>query len=258
MRRGSLFSASKQVHLKNRKGTGISYKRGNLKNNQYVFNGSSESEDEGEVEIFTLRQKKRAENFVERKLQPGDTLLNIALQYGYSVEELKRINNIHRDNEIYARTTLKVPVRITETVAVHKMPKEKDGISKEPTYESNHVRTVSISDAYRESKLEGNDAARRFLVAMDQDLARIRDNTTSKDHVAQYDFTVTQLGMENVSLSSRPPSNAAVNKSDTSWRCVQFLICSIILGFIAPIVYVLYLAEENDNQELLSGKDTVR
>ncbi|XP_046399056.1 lysM and putative peptidoglycan-binding domain-containing protein 3 [Ischnura elegans] len=261
MRRVAFFSSSKKKNLKRRKNTGVSYRRGNLEGNQYVFNGPSENEDDSEEEIFALRQKKKAENLIEIKLQPGDSLLNIALQYGYSVEELKRINNILRENEIFARTTLKIPSRITEVVAVHKMPQEKSPpgsqIEADAVDESRNVRTVSIGDAYRASKMEGNDAdaARRFLVAMDRDLAKIREKTLSRGLSRNYDFTVTQLGTEDISLSSGPRS---LIKPDTSWRCVQLLICSILLGFIAPILYVLYLAEEGGKQTFTISNDTVR
>lgn len=247
MKRGSFFSVAKErKEPKKQKNRGISYRRGSYKDNQYVFFDPSESEDEGEEELFVLRPNRKADKFVERVLQPGDTLLNIAVQYGYSVEELKRINHIHKDNEIFARTTLKVPIRIMETVAVHSAVKETENQPQESAekneHQGNQVRTVSISDAYRASKMEGNDAdaARRFLLSMDQDLARIRENAFSKGHATNYDFTVA----EDLNFNGPFTSSAIKNTPESNVSWVQLLVCSLLLGFVAPIIYVIYLAEE--------------
>ncbi|KAG8227003.1 hypothetical protein J437_LFUL000308 [Ladona fulva] len=249
MKRGSFFSVTKERKDSNKqKNKGISYRKGSYKDNQYVFFQPSESEDEGEEELFVLQAKRKPEKFVVRVLQPGDTLANIAVQYGYSVEELKRINHIHKDNEIFARTTLKVPMRIMETPAVHNLVKDSDDhpiqeeILEDHVELVNQVRTVSISDAYRASKQEGDDAeaARRFLASMDRDLARIRESALSKGQSTPYDFSLTEVGED---IIGPIPQNVK-HKADSTLNWVRLLICSLLLGFIAPIIYVIYLAEE--------------
>jgi len=50
-------------------------------------------------------------NLIEMEVQPGATLASIALKYNIPVAELKRVNNLLADNELFALKRLKIPVR---------------------------------------------------------------------------------------------------------------------------------------------------
>ncbi|XP_063991026.1 lysM and putative peptidoglycan-binding domain-containing protein 3 isoform X2 [Diachasmimorpha longicaudata] len=92
------------------------YQRGNQRDGSphYVLLYSDdESGDEEEI----LLQPRNKSNSTPRKvevivvtLKPEDTLQALALRYRCTISELKRINNIHKENEIFAHRVIKVPV----------------------------------------------------------------------------------------------------------------------------------------------------
>lgn len=48
---------------------------------------------------------------IEVDIQPGETLLSVALKYNIPVSELKRVNNLLTDNEFFALKRIKIPVK---------------------------------------------------------------------------------------------------------------------------------------------------
>ncbi|KAF7270903.1 hypothetical protein GWI33_016165 [Rhynchophorus ferrugineus] len=65
-----------------------------------------------ETELFVRNKSLKKEiPTVEKNIEDGDTLQSLAIRYRCTVEELKRLNQIHKDNEIFAKRTIKVPHR---------------------------------------------------------------------------------------------------------------------------------------------------
>nr|CAI5868131.1 unnamed protein product [Callosobruchus analis] len=86
-----------------------SYKR--LQNNLSGTENAIDSGDE-ETELFVRKKtQKRETHAVEKLIQEGDTLQSLAIRYHCTIEDLKRLNNIHKENEIFARPTIRVPQR---------------------------------------------------------------------------------------------------------------------------------------------------
>ena len=52
-----------------------------------------------------------AEQYINYKIQKGDTLTTIAKKYGTTIQTLKKLNNIKNVNLIYAGDTIKIPVK---------------------------------------------------------------------------------------------------------------------------------------------------
>ena len=50
-------------------------------------------------------------SLIEMEVQPGATLASIALKYNIPVAELKRVNNLLAENELFALKRIKIPVR---------------------------------------------------------------------------------------------------------------------------------------------------
>lgn len=48
--------------------------------------------------------------FVEKKVRSGDSLNKIALQYSVPISEIKRVNGIVADQEIFALSSVKIPI----------------------------------------------------------------------------------------------------------------------------------------------------
>ena len=68
--------------------------------------------------------EKRQNNIHE--VQPKETLYSIAKRYGVSVEELRKYNNIGKDNSISAGQSLKIPPRKKTSDSVSVMPEKKN------------------------------------------------------------------------------------------------------------------------------------
>ncbi|XP_032637149.1 lysM and putative peptidoglycan-binding domain-containing protein 1 [Chelonoidis abingdonii] len=50
------------------------------------------------------------ERRVEHRLEPGDTLQGLALKYGVTMEQIKRVNRLYTSDSIFLKTTLHIPV----------------------------------------------------------------------------------------------------------------------------------------------------
>ncbi|KRT83445.1 hypothetical protein AMK59_4876, partial [Oryctes borbonicus] len=70
----------------------------------------SGNESDDEVELYPKKIYQEMPT-VEKVVEEGDTLQSLAIQYGCSVADLKRLNHILNDNEIYAKGIVKVPDR---------------------------------------------------------------------------------------------------------------------------------------------------
>ncbi|KAK2723582.1 hypothetical protein QYM36_002058 [Artemia franciscana] len=55
----------------------------------------------------------KRQDFVEVPIKESDTLQGLSLQYRCPVAELKKINSISKDFELFARRTIKIPERLT-------------------------------------------------------------------------------------------------------------------------------------------------
>ncbi|VEN48273.1 unnamed protein product [Callosobruchus maculatus] len=73
-------------------------------------NGSDSGDEETELFVRNKPQKKEIHT-VEKLIQEGDTLQSLAIRYHCTIEDLKRLNSIHKENEIFARPTIRVPHR---------------------------------------------------------------------------------------------------------------------------------------------------
>ena len=54
---------------------------------------------------------KSKDHTLECEVLPSDTLLSLALKYNVQVAEIKRVNNIFTDGEVFALKKIKIPVR---------------------------------------------------------------------------------------------------------------------------------------------------
>ena len=164
----------------------------------------------------------------------------------FQIAELKRINNIHRDNEIFARRTIKIPMKIftNNLVDVHtrssKFFKQADPCTSSTTVTASINTNVAISDfSYVPVQKSTSEAISSAVCG-------------SKNRTVLEDEDVNNLG-ENCSASSlliqkesKPGEKSSVyncNGADWGISWLQLLICSLLLGFAGPILYVIYITE---------------
>ncbi|XP_059486333.1 lysM and putative peptidoglycan-binding domain-containing protein 4-like [Neocloeon triangulifer] len=175
----------------------------------------ADDDDSDEQEILThSRKQPQEENVFIRTIQPDDTLQSIALQYYVPVSELKRINNIIRDNEIHARTTLKIPRRpITSLVDL-----TPETPSPAPQPESELVK-LRIGSGCNPTD---------FLAAMDRDLAKIRAAVPQVESAAP---------PSEIMFNATPPSNLINSCSGSDWglRWQHILMFSLVFTLSLPL-----------------------
>ena len=65
-----------------------------------------------ELELIRIDSKKKPQKTImECIIKPSDTLLSISIKYNVPIAELKRVNNILKDQEFYALRKMKIPVQ---------------------------------------------------------------------------------------------------------------------------------------------------
>ncbi|XP_069669146.1 lysM and putative peptidoglycan-binding domain-containing protein 3 [Periplaneta americana] len=238
------------------------YHRGHLEGNKYIFSKiSDEDADSGEEEHYSLHVYK-PEPYVEKEVQPGDTLQTLSLQFNCPIAELKRMNNIHRDNEIFARRTIRVPARLFTM----KLPGVHTSGSKTASEGSDTcTSSESLSDNVNNGVLASSHIPRvevpvrkledivsvptiEFLtseIAIDEDKGR----TMLQDGIENVDIecsTSPLLPRENSILPEDRKSIYSCSGADWGLSWLQLLVCSLLLGFAAPILYVIYITEDSN------------
>lgn len=141
------------------------------------------------------QQYKKTET-IERDILPNDSLQSFSLQYGCTVAELKRANNLYNDQDFHALKTIKIPVQqhglLTEIMDKKQKPPplkltgnqssttaDIDNDDDKSDYEDGKpngdcIRTVSIRSAL--------DSPNSFLQHMDNDLKLICKSTPLRKH----------------------------------------------------------------------------
>lgn len=254
----------------------------NIKNsNVYIFGDDDICEDEDvvEFEMENIRSRKGQRNhelpketgalFVKRNIEDGDTLQSLSLRYGCPVAELKRVNNIIRDQEFYALTSVKIPVK-KHSFLVEQITKEEDiktaGCSKEDVVrpkavngaayfsadeavdntdnESAHdmsdpetqnllIRKLSIGQTSRSQSKEARD----FLESMDKDLSKFTSSKrTDRDSLDEVISVLTNKSVHPLV----PPRKSRLNDYSISWKFL--IVAALVGGLLVPLGYLGYLA----------------
>ena len=182
----------------------------------------------------------------------------------FQVAELKRINNIHRDNEIFARRIVKVPARLfTENLPdVHGSSSHKvvsDGsdtcISMECLTDNhnNYMPMTShmpLVEAY-DRKLEDVSDMRSVQFHVGDTVNMYGTNRTDAQNspAEMYDVECSSsplIPKEDCSLAQNERSMLSCNGADWGLSWLQLIICSLLLGFAGPVLYVIYLTEDSN------------
>lgn len=148
--------------------------------------GKKETCSEEKSTDETIRKVK----IIDRQVFPNDTLSKFALQYGCTVAELKKVNNLYNEQDFHALKHIKIPIQphslLTERAeeekrrenafnedGQHSSRHSSQGNNSDSDYDnieessssSRHIRTVSISANLKD--------AEKFLKKMDDDIQKI-------------------------------------------------------------------------------------
>ncbi|EFO21713.1 LysM domain-containing protein [Loa loa] len=159
---------------------------------------------------------------VEKKLRPGDNLNRIAVQYSVSLSDLKRVNNIVSEQDIYAMPFIKIPVS--------KLQKE--------------------LDLEHGSSLLGNDNCEEPMAEeLTDDRPLLNNNNLSDKSVEElFEKTDAYIAQIRDSLSTENTDNTVhfvdARSPDTTFKGLWFIVVFIIFIFIFVPLVLTFLEEE--------------
>ncbi|XP_063225347.1 lysM and putative peptidoglycan-binding domain-containing protein 3 [Bacillus rossius redtenbacheri] len=175
----------------------------------YSLLATDESSGDGDhLPLESFRQ----ELCLEKQLQPGDTLQSLALQFNCSTAELKRVNRILKENEIFALRVVKIPARCY-SLLTERLP---------------GVHTAACSSEGPQdvsTQLHAPGAPARDVQA-----AGDAPSVTCLDGAPEPEETDASAG------------GARLNGADWGLSWLALLLCVLGLGFVGPVLYVLYIA----------------
>ncbi|XP_046581503.1 lysM and putative peptidoglycan-binding domain-containing protein 3-like [Haliotis rubra] len=278
MSRGYTRGASRDSLLS--KKTDIQFSSGQIQNVKsskvYVFGNDAvvqDDEEEYELEMSEIRSRRGISqpsremvtesepSFFDKELAEGDTLQKIALQYSCPVSELKRINNLIRDQDFYALRKIKVPIKrfglLSEVIEEEKKKSSRGKFSMElnstsfseetgpllDNYEdpeSSHdlsdpdtqmkiIRTLSIRDNINSQSRE----AENFLKSMDKDLSKMKQSRGDRNSL---DEVISVLTNKTFYPLERKKSQA-YNGADCGMSHRTIITTIVVLCIVIPIIF---------------------
>nr|CAD7406552.1 unnamed protein product [Timema cristinae] len=281
--------------------TGFKYARLNSAedSNYVLLHNSVENGNNDEIDLHTFRKKK--EQYLEKVLQPGDTLLSLSLEFNCpgtlkptsvqtpqpqpllsqdvsweppplspgplreEVAELKRVNKIHKENEVYALRVVKIPLRYYSLLSERLATVHTAGNGNKENTESNEASTNTFSSI---NKYERNTETSKNISKDSSNLVIAQVVGSSKSYIKENfkrhstdesvianSLTLLDNGLEECPfLPEEVLNHITVTKTSTFLSCsgadwglswLQLLICALAIGFLGPLLYVFYIAEDS-------------
>ncbi|XP_026321025.1 lysM and putative peptidoglycan-binding domain-containing protein 3 isoform X2 [Hyposmocoma kahamanoa] len=230
----------------------------------YNMSKKTDGDLNGEIQLHKMKPQ---EHYIEAQVQEGDTLQAIALRFYCSIAELKRINHIHKDNEIFARRTIKVPVTPYSVLTELLPPSET--VEPVPTTSSLPQNQSSIHELMNNTQNEKNEShnlPNNNTESSDDyaiDCNAVVLNSTLAPAVIPYtDIEQSEAITEDTQLlpnkKLRESLDAVVVKELTSHgadfglKWYHLLGFVLIVGAVIPIVYIILTVENPEHHEVAS------
>nr|CAD7444356.1 unnamed protein product [Timema bartmani] len=270
--------------------------------NYVLLHDSVENGNNDEIDLQTFRKKK--EQYLEKVLQPGDTLLSLSLEFNcpgtlkpttaqtlqpqpLSVEafsgclrenppsspgpwrekvaELKRVNRIHKENEVYALRVVKIPLRYYSLLSERLATVHTAGNGNKENTVSNEASTNTFSSINKyernaeTSKNISKDSS-NLVIAQVVGSSKPYSGENFKRHSTDESGIANSLMLLDNELEECPflpeevLNHVTVTKTSTFLSCsgadwglswLQLLICALAIGFLGPLLYVFYIAEDS-------------
>lgn len=198
-----------------------------------IYNNYDKESDNEETELFVRKSSPRKEiPSIEKDIEDGDTLQSIAIKYHCTIEDLKRLNNIHKENEIYARNKIKVPIHpISMAIAgVH-----------DPCISNLRTELIDLSDITPTIKSQDDTIVNEIIF----NSSIVQQTSETKDDIIDniYDEEVCLLPNEVITEPILTKLNC--NGADGDIPLMGLLVFIVILIFAVPLIYVFYVAEHH-------------
>ncbi|XP_050464904.1 lysM and putative peptidoglycan-binding domain-containing protein 3 [Cataglyphis hispanica] len=226
------------------------YQRGRESSPYYVFLHSDDesSTDEENISLQVIKRStspRRKIEVINIQVKPEDTLQALALRYRCTISELKRINKIDKENEIYAKPYIKVPVQpfsiLTETLSESQNKNITFTLSQEKLAKKEEqlidFDTISTTES---SNIEINTI---ILNSVCEPLSSFNNANSSEVLHTEHDRLLNDMDSTEIAESCETDIfKCSGDNWGLSW--MQLLVFSLLLSFAGPIIiYILYIAE---------------
>ncbi|XP_062404264.1 lysM and putative peptidoglycan-binding domain-containing protein 4 [Sardina pilchardus] len=221
----------------------------------YMFQGreadSGGSSEDDEFNVMELRPRGRDSEererervgellLLERDISQGDNLNKLALQYGCKVADIKRVNNLIQDQDLYALKSIKIPVKkhgiLTETNSELREPEP--GPSTQSTASVLTCDTPTECPPGRPQVQEYTD----FLKEVDNDIERLIQTT-------EEEFLVDQEDPRRWGPRGQRLGSYGADWGIQWWNAV---VAMLLIGIVLPIFYVVYFKTQDSGTAVLN------
>ncbi|KAM9754157.1 lysM and putative peptidoglycan-binding domain-containing protein 4 isoform 1-T3 [Menidia menidia] len=188
------------------------------------------SSDEEELSVVEIRRSNqdrvRNVRLLERELLDGDNLNKLALQYGCKVADIKRVNNLMHEQDLFALKSIKIPVQrhsvLTETSSERLDPPEETPSSAAPGSHGDRARAPPHLQEVTD-----------FLIEVDNDIDKLIQ--TTNDHGG--DLLDNGEKTKRFGFRGKRLTGHGADWGIQWWNAV---IAMLLIGIVLPLFYVIY------------------
>ncbi|XP_070161515.1 lysM and putative peptidoglycan-binding domain-containing protein 2 isoform X2 [Polyergus mexicanus] len=113
----------------------------------------------------TAKHMTRTESLVKHTVCPTDTLQGIALKYGVTTEQIRRVNRLWASDSLFLREHLLIPINTDNSAAI---------CNNEPVAPEEHDIPPNISSPSSISSIDDESSVNDFLAKMDTSIANVK------------------------------------------------------------------------------------
>ncbi|XP_030283073.1 lysM and putative peptidoglycan-binding domain-containing protein 4 [Sparus aurata] len=201
--------------------------------------GSSDDEELNIIEmqprVYQEQEQDRLRNvqLLERQVLDGDNLNKLALQYGCKVADIKRVNNLMQEQDLFALKSIKIPVQkhslLTETCTDLRDPAEE-------LPRSSAAPATSQDRARAQPHLQ---EVTDFLMEVDHDIEKLIQTTIDQDD----DFLDNSDKRERFGFRGQRLTSPGADWGIQWWNAV---VAMLLIGIVLPLFYVIYFKTKDN------------
>lgn len=201
-------------------------------------------------------------DFVEWAVKPGDTLSSLSLKSGCTISHLKRANNLMTDQDFYALSVIRIPVKrygiLSEVLVMDnngttgsQETADLLGLNqdKASVVDDDDGRTSGLSISSN-GHADGCNDAQKFIQNLDKEVTSIKEVMVKRSGGTR---TSLSLANNEIPLPLRHPISGTPVAPGSSFHCdgadggltiYHALILALVICILVPVIYV-FVAEEH-------------
>ncbi|XP_069019450.1 lysM and putative peptidoglycan-binding domain-containing protein 4 [Embiotoca jacksoni] len=207
----------------------------NRRPNEYA--ASSDDEEFNVMEMRPFQDQKQDilgnMQLLEREVLDGDNLNKLALQYGCKVSDLKRVNNLMQEQDLFALKSIKIPVQkhsfLTETLSDPSDPQE----------ERPHSSATPVESQDRAGAQPHLQEVTDFLMEVDNNIDKLIQTTADQDK----DFLDNSENPQKFGFRGQRLIGHGADWGIQWWNAV---VAMLLIGIALPLFYVIYFKTKDN------------